>query len=165
MTKLGSVKLRNYRACWEIDQISQVVDDLDRLGARASNKTAGQRRRSERKPYSASVLVSQNRKSQLQDGSRALLHLVARNLSRSGLGLLSPLFFEPDVPSQDSPLIRAETIFRDGTVLEIGLRRHCGTLLWIYGTVIRARTVQHDFLDVGVRFNSRMKTLEEIDGE
>lgn len=155
--------VRDYRPCWEAAEIAQVLEGLDRLSKRAGGKQSSQRRRCERKAYNAQVLVSQNRKVRLQDGSRAMLHLVARNLSRSGLGLLAPLFFEAEIPSQDAPMLRSVNVFKDGGVLEIGLRKHCGETLWVYGTVIRARTVQHDFLDVGIRFNARINTVEEID--
>jgi len=163
MAGVQTNEVRDYRPCWELDELAQVVEGLERLSARSSGKQSSQRRRCERKRYNAQVLVSQNRKMRLQDGSRAMLHLIARNLSRSGLGLISPLFFEPETPSQEAPVLRAENIFRDGGVLEIGLRKHCGETLWVYGTVIRARTVQHDFLDVGIRFNARINMVKELE--
>jgi hypothetical protein len=166
MSSVKTIEIRDYRPCWETSEIAQVIEGLERLSKRGANgKQTSQRRRCERKSYNAQVLVSQNRNVRLQDGSRAMLHLVARNLSRSGLGLLSPLFFEPEIAAQDAPMLRSTNIFRDGGVLEVGLRKHCGETLWVYGTVIRARTVQHDFLDVGIRFNARINAVEELDLE
>jgi len=157
-------EVRDYRPCWEPDEVMQVLEGLDRLAKRAS-KHVLQRRRTERKPYTAGVLITQNRRGRMQDGGKALLHVVARNLSRSGVGLLAPLFFEPEIPSPDSPMLRSANVFREGAVLEIGLWKPNATLLWLYGSVIRARTVQHDFLDVGVRFNGRRNVTQELDLE
>lgn len=151
-------QIRDYRACWDPAEVVQVLDALDRLVER----NAMQHRQAERMNYLTPVLIAQNRKLRLQDGSRAILHVMARNLSRSGMGLLSPLLFEPEPPCREAANLRGINVFRDGAVLEVGLRKACGSTLWLYSTVIRARTVQHDFLDVGLRFNARINALDEL---
>jgi hypothetical protein len=156
-------QIRDYRPCWDAAQMQQAREYLDRLSARTGAKQTDQRRHSERRPYTVAVLVTQGRKSRLADGSRFMLHAIARNLSRSGLGLLVPLYFEPEIPNRDAPAIQSMTIFRDASLLEIGLRKACGSMLWLLGTVIRARTLNHDVLDVGVRFNSRISVDEDLD--
>jgi hypothetical protein len=155
-------QIRDYHACWDPQEVVQVLDALDRVGYRATGNQANQRREFERKPYLTPVLVSQNRKIRLADGSRVMLHVMGRNLSTTGLGLLAPLLFEPEVPCREAPSLRAVNIFRDGANLEVGLRRPDSTTLWLSATVIRSRTVQHDFLDVGLRFNARIDLMNEL---
>lgn len=156
-------EVRDYRPCWEADEVLQVLEGLDRLSRRSGNMV--KLRRHERQPYTAGVLITQKRKGRLQDGARVVLHVLSRNLSRSGLGLLAPLQFEPEIPSPDAPLLRSANVFRDGAILDIGLWRPTGSLMWLYGTVIRARTVQHDFLDVGLRFLGRRNVAQELNLE
>jgi hypothetical protein len=163
MSRFTLEELREYVASWQPEVVAQVLEGLDRVGKRGQNATVAQKRRNERKSYSAIVAIIQNRAVRLKDGSRAKLPLMARNLSRSGLGLLSPLFFEPAIPGPESPTLQARNVFREGAALEIGLRKSCGSMLWLYGTVIRARIVQHDFLDVGVRFNARINILKALE--
>ena len=65
-------------------------------------------------------------------------------------------------PESDNAPIRAANVFRDSGC-DIGLQRQNGEWLWVYGTCVRACTVQHDFLDVGVRFNGRRKLALDFD--
>lgn len=155
-------QIRDYHACWDPQEVVQVLDALDRSGHRVNGNHPSQRREYERKQYLTPVLVSQNRKIRLPDGSRAMLHVMGRNLSTTGLGLLSPLLFEPENPCREAPTLKGVNIFRDGATLEIGLRKPCGNTLWLSATVIRSRTVQHDFLDVGLRFNARIDVMNEL---
>jgi hypothetical protein len=159
--KLAVEHVRDYRACWDPQEVVQVLDALDRVGNRAGS-VAAQRREFERKPYVTPVVIAQNRKTRLPDGSRAMLHVMGRNLSQSGLGLLSPLLFEAEISCREAPLLRGVNIFADGALLEVGLRKPCGNTLWLSATVIRSRTVQHDFLDVGLRFNARIDVMNEL---
>jgi hypothetical protein len=122
-----------------------------------------QKRRCERRAYNAIVSILQNRAVRLHDGSRARLPLMARNLSRSGLGLLAPLHFEPAHPKSRLPPLQSRNVFRDGACLEIGLRKGGGAMRWLYGTVTRARVVQHDFLDIGVRFTAKVNVFRELE--
>lgn len=150
-----------YRSCWEESEIEHVLATLGRLEQRTS-ETVLRRRRDERKPYVAPVLVAIHRKGQ-QTSGRAILTVVARDLSRSGIGLLSPLFFEPDVADLSAPVIRADNVFREGTVLDLALKKESDELLWVYGTVQRICTVQHDYLDIGIRFNGRRNLALDFD--
>jgi len=163
MSRFTLDELREYVAAWQPEVVAQVLDGLDRVGKRGQNASVAQKRRSERKAYSAIVVIIQNRAVRLKDGSRAKLPVMARNLSRSGLGLLAPIFFEPVLPGPESPTLQARNVFREGAALEIGLRKACGSMLWLYGSVMRARIVQHDFLDIGVRFNARINVLKALE--
>lgn len=158
--KLDLEHVRDYRACWEPQEVVQVLDALDRVGQRSGNQPV--QREFERQPYLTPVLIAQNGKIRLPDGSRAMFHVMGRNLSKSGLGLLSPLVFEPEIPCREAPPLRGVNIFRDGGMLEVGLRKPCGSTLWLSATVIRSRTVQHDFLDVGLQFNARIDVISEL---
>lgn len=161
-SKLDIEHVRHYRACWDPGEVVQVLDALDRLGSRNKVKQPSDRRETDRKNYLTPVLVAQNGKTRLQDGSRPMLHVLARNLSCTGLGLLSPLFFEPEIVCREAPMLRAANIFREGATIDVGLQKPCGSTLWLNSTVIRSRTVQHDFLDVGLRFNSRIDLVEDL---
>jgi hypothetical protein len=97
------------------------------------------------------------------DGSRVLLKLLSRNLSPSGIGLLAPMMFEPEVPQAKAPLIHSKSIFYEGAPLQIGLTKLGGATLWLFATVVRDRVVQHDFLDVGLRFNARINVIEALE--
>jgi hypothetical protein len=151
----------SYQACWENAEIEQVLANLNRLESKVPKRVLEQRG-NDRKPYATPILVAQTRKAQ-QKTPRAILPVVARDLSRSGLGLLSPLFFEPEHPHGIATLIRGMNVFREGAVLDIGLRKESGDLLWLFGTVMRVCTVQHDFLDVGIRFNGKRNLELEFD--
>jgi hypothetical protein len=144
----------DYRPCWETTEVQQVAQGLSRLSER-NGKAIVQRRRSDRKSYTAPVLIMQHYKGKPPEGPRMVLHLMARNLSRSGIAMLAPLFFEPEIPSKSTPMLRAATVFREGALLEIGLMKQSGSLLWLIGGVVRARAVQHDFLEIGIRFSGR----------
>jgi hypothetical protein len=144
----------DYRPCWETGEVQQITQGLERLNGQ-KGKAIVQRRRCERKKYTAPVLITQHRKGKVVEGPRVMLHVVARNLSRSGIGLLAPLFFEPEVAAHGSPMLRAASLFREGAALELGLIKQSGSLLWVIGSVVRARTIQQDFLDIGIRFVSR----------
>lgn len=111
-------------------------------------------RKQERKTYTAPVVVSSRQKGRTS-GLRCRVHVIARDLSRSGIGILAPITFEGASLDGPEKAMRAENVFREGAVLDIGLRKLTGDLLWVYGTVVRVCTVQHEFLDVGVRFNGR----------
>lgn len=165
MSRYSIDDFQEYLAVWQPEIVAHVLDGLDRIGRRGQTPGMMQKRRCERRAYNAIVLVLQNRAVRLRDGSRAKLPLMACNLSRSGLGLLAPLYFEPAEPKSRLATLQSRNIFRDGACLEIGLRKKEGNLLWLYGTVMRARVVQHDFLDIGVRFSAKINVLKELDLE
>jgi hypothetical protein len=154
----------DYRPCWDVNEVRQVVEGIHRLSNR-KGKAIVQRRRCDRKYYLAPVLAMPHLDAKArQDEARMLLHVVARDLSQSGIGLLVPLFFEPEVASQLNPVVRSTSIFHSNGKIEIGLRRSSGSLLWIIGLVVRARTVQNDYLDIGIRFlGKKIQTFEFID--
>ena len=149
-----------FRSCWDEAEIEHVLGTLGRLEQRLSSGVKRQRR-DERKPYVAPVLVAFNRKG--MHSSRALLTVVARDLSRSGIGLLSPLLFEPEGADAMAAAIRADSVFREGAVLDLALKKPNDELLWVYGTVQRICTVQHDYLDIGIRFNGRRNLALDFD--
>jgi hypothetical protein len=60
-------------------------------------------------------------------------------------------------------MLRADQVFREGSVLDLGLKKPDDQLLWVYGTVQRICTVQHDYLDVGIRFNGRRNLALDFD--
>lgn len=151
----------HYRSCWEESEIEQVLATLGRLDQRQDSKTL-QQRRDERKPYVAPVLIAVQRQGK-RSGARTLLTVVARDLSRSGMGILSPLFFEPEILDHTTPMLRAHSVFREGVVLDLGLKTPSNEFLWLYGTVLRICTVQHDFLDIGIRFNGRRNLALDFD--
>ena len=151
----------SYQACWEQDEIEQVLATLNRLESKVPQRLLEQRG-NERKSYATPILVAQTRKSR-QKSPRAILPVVGRDLSRSGLGLLSPLFFEPEHSHRGATLVRAMNVFQEGAVIDIGLRKPNDELLWLFGTVMRVCTVQHDFLDVGIRFNGRRNLALHFD--
>jgi len=165
MSRLALDDFQEYLAAWQPEIVAHVLDGLDRIGKRGQMSAMAQKRRCERRAYNALVSILQNRAVRLRDGSRAKLPLMARNLSRSGLGLLAPLFFEPAHPKSRLPTLQSRNIFRDGSCLEIGLRRGDSSMIWLYGTVVRARVVQHDFLDLGVRFTAKINVFKELDIE
>lgn len=150
-----------YEPCWQEDEIEQVLATLGRLEKRKSDNLVVQRRH-ERKPYVAPVLVALHRKGR-NGRSRSLLTVISRDLSRSGLGLIAPLFFEPDDSDESVTMLRGANVFREGAVLDLGLRKLSGDLLWLFGTVLHVCTVQHDFLDVGIRFNGRRNLALDFD--
>jgi hypothetical protein len=165
MSRFALDEFQEYLAAWQPEIVAHVLDGLDRIGKRGQYAAIAQKRRCERRAYSAIVAILQSRSVRLRDGSRAKLPVMARNLSRSGLGLLSPLYFEPAQSKSRLPTLQSRTIFRDGACLEIGLRKKEGNLLWLFGTVMRARVVQHDFLDIGVRFTAKVNVFRELDLE
>jgi len=150
----------SYQACWESGQIDEVLATLTRLEQKLPQHVLD-RRGNDRKDYTAPILIALNRKGQAR--TRAILPVIARDLSRSGLGLLSPLFFEPEMAQRGATLIRGINVFKEGAILDIGLRKASGDLLWLFGTVMRVCTVQHDFLDVGMRFNGRRNLELDFD--
>jgi hypothetical protein len=150
----------HYHSCWEEAEIEHVLATLSRLEQGISGSTL-QQRRDQRKMYVAPVLVAIHRKGKRT--SRALLTVVARDLSRSGIGLLAPLFFEPPGGDPTETMLRADQVFREGSVLDLGLKKPDDQLLWVYGTVQRICTVQHDYLDVGIRFNGRRNLALDFD--
>ena len=150
----------HYHSCWEEAEIEHVLATLGKLEQGISGKLL-QQRRDQRKLYIAPVLVAIHRKGKRT--SRALLTVVARDLSRSGIGLLAPLFFEPPGDDQTATMLRADHVFREGSVLDLGLKRPDDALLWVYGTVQRICTVQHDYLDIGIRFNGRRNLALDFD--
>ena len=72
------------------------------------------------------------------------------------------MFFEPEMASPGTPLLRSADIFREGAMLELGLTKDSGHRLWVIGVVIRARIIQHDYLDVGIRFCERCINTDEF---
>jgi hypothetical protein len=165
MSRFALDDFQEYLAAWQPEIVAHVLDGLDRIGKRGQMSAMAQKRRCERRAYNAIVSILQNRAVRLRDGSRARLPLMARNLSRSGLGLLSPLYFEPAQPKSRLPTLQSRNIFREGSCLEIGLRKREGSMIWLYGIVVRARVVQHDFLDLGVRFTAKINVFKELDIE
>jgi len=165
MSRFALDDFQEYLAAWQPEIVAHVLDGLDRIGKRGQMSAMAQKRRCERRAYNAIVSILQNRAVRLRDGSRARLPLMARNLSRSGLGLLSPLYFEPAQPKSRLPTLQSRNIFREGSCLEIGLRKREGAMIWLYGAVVRARVVQHDFLDLGVRFTAKINVFKELDIE
>lgn len=155
-------EVRAFRACWEAEEVQQILESLARLSKRTSKHVLAQRRH-ERKPYTGPVIIAQKRKGRLLESGRIMLPVVGRDLSRSGIGLVSPLFFEPENADIHASMLRAVNIFKVGAVLDIGLQKEDGELLWLYGTVVRVCTVQHDFLDVGVQFNGRRELALEFE--
>jgi hypothetical protein len=153
-----------YQAVWDPEELKQVLRDLERMSERSGVKQFEGSRRYERKPCSGVVVVRPHRDTRLRCGSRASLEIVARNLSQSGIGVLAPMQFESAEISKE-PILRALDVFRDGALLEIGLKRSCGKSLWLSATVVRARIVQHDFLDIGLKFNSRLNVPEALENE
>lgn len=151
----------HYRSCWEEAEIEQVLATLSRLEQRLGGNLLDQRRH-QRKTYIAPVLVALPRKGRTS-GSRALLTVVARDLSRSGMAVLAPLFFEPVNADRATTMLRASNVFREGAVLDLGLKKPNDELLWVYGTVLRVCTVQHDFLDIGIHFNGRRNLALDFD--
>jgi hypothetical protein len=149
-----------YRACWADEEVEQVRDTLLRLEQRIPSYLLEQRRQ-QRISYPATVLVAHIRRG--RNKTRAIFPAAGRDLSRSGVGLLSPLFFEPVKADGTATLVRAANIFQEGAVLDMGLRKPSGDLLWVFGTVMRVCTVQHDFLEVGIRFNGRHDVALEFD--
>jgi hypothetical protein len=162
MLRSAADEFQEYLAAWQPEIVAHVLDGLDRISKRGQASALVQKRRCERRAYSAIVSIMQNRAVRLRDGSRAKLPLMARNLSRSGLGLLAPLHFEPAASKSRLPPLQSRNIFREGTCLEIGLQKGDGVMLWVYGTVMRARVVQHDFLDLGVRFTAKVDVFKEL---
>jgi hypothetical protein len=163
MSRFSLDEFREYLAAWQPEVVAHVLEGLDRVGKRSQGAAMAQKRRSERRTYNAIVSIIQNRAVRLRDGARAKLPLMARNLSRSGVGLLAPMFFEPAVSGQLSPTLQSRSVFREGACLEIGLRKSESNMIWLYGTVVRARVVQHDFLDIGVRFTAKVNLLRELE--
>jgi hypothetical protein len=82
--------------------------------------------------------------------------IAGRNLSRSGLGALAPIHFVSEYARKDASALSALELFRDEAVLEVGLKQECGKSLWLVAVVVRARIVQHDFVDVGLKFRGRL---------
>ena len=150
-----------YQPCWEHEEIEQVLATLGRLEKRKSNTLVSQRR-NERKPYVAPVIVALQRQGR-NVRSQALLTVMGRDLSRSGMSLIAPLFFEPEASDRTVAMLRAGNVFHEGAVLDLGLRKLTGDVLWLFGTVLRVCTVQHDFLDLGIRFNGRRNLALDFD--
>jgi len=153
---------RPYYPAWDFDELQQVLRDMDHASARPGTTQAQGMRRHERKPCSGVVAVRQDKDVFLRCGSRVSLAIVARNLSQSGLGALAPTFFIAEQTPHEVPPLRALDVFQEGALLELGLKRICGESLWLMARVVRARTVQHDFLDVGLEFTSRVSVPEVL---
>src|SRR5688500_4873719 len=118
MSRFTLDEFREYLAAWQPEVVAHVLEGLDRVGKRSQGSML-QKRRSVRRNYNAIVSIIQSRAIRLRDGARAKLPLMARNLSRSGLGLLAPLYFEPAVPGRPSPTLQSRSVFREGSCLEI----------------------------------------------
>jgi hypothetical protein len=154
--------VRDYRPCWEPEQVYQALEGLQRLN-QGPPSGLKDRRGQGRTPYATMVQVAQSRHIRQPDGSRIMLRVLSRNLSPSGISLLAPMFFEPESPEAKSPLIPATSVFYAGAPLQVGLKKLGGATLWLFATVIRDRVVQHDFLDVGLRFNARINVIEALE--
>jgi len=149
-----------YSAVWDQDELRQVLRELDRMNERSGFKQFAGLRRHERHPYYAMVTL---RRATVPRSERdpAIVTLVAgRNLSRSGLGALAPMFFISEYSGQSLPAL---DLFEDGALLELGLKQNCGKSLWLTAAVVRARIVQHDFLDVGLKFRARLNVSEVLE--
>jgi hypothetical protein len=72
------------------------------------------------------------------------------------------MYFMDEQTPHEIPTLRALDIFRDGAMLQVGLNKDCGESLWLVASVVRARIVQHDFLDVGLEFKSRINVPEVL---
>lgn len=151
-----------YRPCWDGNAVQHVLEMLSRIGGRVS-KNLLKMRRHERMPYVAPVIVSQKTKDRLKKQTKSILPVIGRDLSRAGICLLTPLTFEPQTPDGQQGSLRATDIFRDGVVLDIGLQKANGDWLWVYGTCVRVCTLQHDFLDVGIRLRGRRNLELDFD--
>ncbi len=162
MPNLASPEVVHYRPCWEGNDVQPVLETLARHGSRVSQQLLSMRRHS-RAPYITQILVGHKYKGKLKNTTKAILPVLGRDLSRSGAGLLSPVLFEPQIQEEETALIRAANLFREGAVLDLGLQRPSGEWLWLYGTCVRVCTVQHDFLDVGIRFNGRRNLALDFD--
>ena len=154
--------VREYRPCWAPQEVHQALEGLERLN-HGSPPGSRDRRGQARTPYASTVLVTQSRHVRQPDGSRILLKLISRNLSPSGIGLLAPIWFEPEPPDDKGPRIHSKSIFYEGAPLQVGLKKLGGATLWLYATVVRDRVVQHDFLDLGLRFNARINVVEALE--
>ena len=153
--------VRDYRPCWEPEHVYQALEGLERLNQGPPND-AKDRRGQARTHYATMVQVAQSRHIRQPDGSRIMLRVLSRNLSPSGIGLLAPMYFEPESPEGKAPLIAAKSVFYEGAPLQVGLKKLGGATLWLFATVVRDRVVQHDFLDVGLRFNARINVIEAL---
>jgi len=154
-------EVQQFRPCWQIEDVSKVLDILSRLGQRVGKHHLRQRRH-DRKPYTATVFVAPRKKG-ADKQTRPMLPVMARDLSRSGMSLLAPALFELDIEAPNPARLRAENVLYEKGVLDIGLRKDTGDMLWVYGTVVRVCTVQHDYLDVGIQFNGRHNLALEFD--
>jgi hypothetical protein len=150
-----------YRPCWDAAEVERVLQTLELAGNR-KGKAIVQRRRCPRRYYKAPVLVMGPRSEEAIAGPRRLMHLVSRNLSQSGICLIAPLFFEPEVSSKLHPMLRSTEVLKIGEMVELGLKKQSGPLLWLIASVIRTREVPSDFLEVGLRFLSRRICTDEF---
>ena len=66
------------------------------------------------------------------------------------------MHFVSEYATKDMSALPALELFRDEALLEVGLKQECGKSLWLVAAVVRARIVQHDFLDVGLKFRGRL---------
>jgi hypothetical protein len=137
------------------EQIADVLLALDRWSGRTSEHVT-HLRSGDRHEYRTTVTIETS--SALSAGNeppRLVFHVPSRNVSKAGLGMVVPPVFIPRLLSDETPLLRAETVFRVGTRIKITLGRGESSLPVVNGEVIRLRPIHFGFFDVGVRFVAR----------
>jgi hypothetical protein len=135
------------------DELRQVIGVLERW-SRRTRKHVTHVRASHRHEYRTTVLVETSEIT--ADGpARRLFHVPARNVSKTGLGIIAPPVFVPKLLSDTTPLLRADTVFRLGAKVKLVLGSQLPNAPVVIAEVIRVRLIHHGFFDIGVRFLAR----------
>jgi hypothetical protein len=143
----------HYEPDCSAEQMDEVLRSLDRWSDRTA-KHVTHRRVAERHAYRAVVMVEPVER-RLLGPQRQIFHVPTRNISKRGIGILAAPQFMPRLSSDETPIVRGDSVFQEGAKVKIVLPAKNGNGATICGEIVRVRQVHFGFLDIGVRFVDR----------
>lgn len=91
----------------------------------------------------------------------AVFRLVARNVSRRGIGLIAPPQYVPQVLSVRTPVLKTGRVFQPPAILALALPRRSQPQLVVRAQIVRLRPIVHSFFEIGARFTGREETDDD----
>lgn len=133
----------------------QAIESLNEAGGGAP-PPGSERRRDPRDPYAGQIsvkLVLRTAFISAGGPSRTVsVEVFGRNLSQSGFGFVAPPIYLPEEGSRPAIALRGEEVFTAGKTVEVAIVRDEGKSRWMFGRIVRARTVEDGFVECGVEF-------------
>jgi hypothetical protein len=135
------------------EEMSHVLAVLDRWSRRTA-KYVRHARACHRHEYRTMVMVEVNDQED-EIPLRRVFRVPARNVSKTGLGIIAPPVFVPRSQSDATSILRADMVFRLGAKVKITLGSRLQAATIVRAQVTRMRLIHNGFFDIGVRFLSR----------